>query len=138
MWSEPLTPASADTGDYSFTAQVLDAGGAAVAHVDCVVNRQARTGWFGEMNIDDQAGGVRQRIRALVLLVRESLRHAAELGITDVRTEAPPRMATFAARLTGQPGQAFGGGRVHFRGRLADIRTRTLGESDADGNLSQR
>ncbi len=135
MWPEPLTPDAIDDDAWNFRAIVRAGDRAIVASVPCAVNARAGCGVFGEMTIDDERGAPRQRQRALVLLVRESLRHAAALGVTRVHTDAPTRLAAFAARMTGMAGDSGSGGGRQFRGALVDIRTRTLDESDADGNL---
>jgi hypothetical protein len=145
VWSEPLTVDSRDIdigrdGDVDgFATTVRQQGGTMVAQVRCITNQQARTGFFGEMNIVDQQGAPRQTQRALVLLVREALRHAADLGIQHVRTELPPRMQSFAERIAGaQARQLAGDGTwLTLGGDLADIRTHALETSDADGNVAQ-
>ena len=135
MWPEPLTPETIDDDAHNFRAIVRAGDRAIVASVPCAINARAGCGVFGEMMIDDARGAPRQRQRALVLLVRESLRHAAALGVTRVQTDAPPRLAAFAARLTGIAGDRGPASGTQFRGAIDDIRTRTLDESDADGNL---
>ncbi len=145
MWSEPLTVESRDvdvgkdgTVD-GFATTVRQQGGTMVAQVRCITNQQAHTGFFGEMNIIDTAGAPRQRQRALVLLVREALRHAANLGIQHVRTELPPRMQSFAERIAGVRARAItaDGNWLALGAELAPIRTHALETSDADGNLAQ-
>ena len=139
MWSEPLTAASVIRDAQTFDTIVRDSTGLRVAGVRCLVNVDARTGWFGEMRIDDNSGGVKQTARALVLMVREALRQAADLGIQHVRTEAPPRLVAFAQRMTNLGGRELDadGARIDFAGELAGIRTWTLDTSDGDGNLAQ-
>jgi hypothetical protein len=137
VWSEPLTPASTDRDAHTFDTIVRDASGKPVAAVRCIVNRQARTGFFGEMRIDDDAGGPRQKARALVLMTREALAHAAQLGIQHVRTELPQRMQAFAERISGRTAQPLAGADyLELRGDLATIRTHALENSDADGDLA--
>ena len=139
VWSEPLTAGSVIRDAQTFDTIVRDATGKPVAGVRCLVNTDARTGWFGEMRIDDNAGGIKQNARALVLMVREALRQAADLGITHVRTEAPQRLVAFASCMTNMQGRQLDadGARNDFAGELAGIRTWTLDTSDADGNLAQ-
>ncbi len=134
MWPEPLTPTSTDESPYRYTVTVHAGDGTPVAAAPCVVNRDAGTGLYGEMQILDPNGGPRQRLRALVLLTREALRHGEEIGVTDVHTDAPLRLQAFAARLTGMPGEPRGAG-FRFRGQLHQVRTVTLDESQADGAL---
>lgn len=134
MWPEPLTTTIHEITKRRFRALVLDGDGQIVAGVDCVVN-EARCGAFGEMRIDSDAGAPRQRLRALVLLVRASLAHAAAAGVLHVETRAPARMADFAARMTGFAGVPRPDGAIRFAGDLGKIRTHTLDTTDANGDL---
>jgi hypothetical protein len=133
MWDEPLTAEPITINHHHFDTIVTAGDGRAVARVRCSVDARTRCGYFGEMNITDNDGAPRQRLRALVLLTRESLRHAQELGITRVRTDAPPRLADFARRLTGIDGEQRGA-TVRFVGDLAAIRSRTLDVTRDDGS----
>ena len=112
---------------------VVDDAVGPVAGVPICINTETRCGAFGAMEVSTD-GAPRQRVRAMVLLVREALRFAAEQGIVTVETPTPPRMVAFASRLTGLTPEQMGAG-FHFRGDLARIRTRTLEESDANGDF---
>jgi hypothetical protein len=69
------------------------------------------------------------------LLTRGALRYAESLGITHVHTDAPPRLAPLAARLSGMAGEPNGTAR-RFAGELHVARTATLSESDSEGMLT--
>ena len=135
MWPEPLAASTRELNPYSADVRVRDASGALVAHVRIGYNRDFGTGYYGEMQIDDPAGGPRQKVRALVLLTREALRHAQEIGLTSVATDAPPRLAAFAARMCGFQPSPRGDG-VRFAGALYAARSAALDASDPDGNFT--
>ncbi|MDE3095846.1 MAG: hypothetical protein KGK07_07580 [Chloroflexota bacterium] len=135
MWSEPLTAASADDGRSVVTVTVLDGQGAPVAHVRCDYNRAAHTGLFGEMVITATGGSPQQRVRALVLLVRQALAAADALGLTRVRTEAAARLLPFAERMSNLRGRELhAGGRFDLAGDLHSVRTHVLDTTGADGS----
>jgi hypothetical protein len=136
MWPEPLAAATAPLNPHEVTVTVRDAEGRAVAAVRCAHNARDGFATFGEMRLLADAGGPRQRLRALVLLVREAMRYGADIGITHARTEAPARMAAFAARLSGVPGVPVAGRRV-VAAELQAMRTALLRETDADGNFTR-
>lgn len=137
MWSEPLAVRVEDAGAYAFDAIVADGGGRDVARARCAINRGARCGVFGEMVVLDGAGSPRQRLRALVLLIREALRYGAEIGITDVAAETPEALEPLVSRLSGvTPSRA--GGRRRYRLALHAARTRVLDETDDSGELTGR
>jgi hypothetical protein len=137
MWAEPLGAVTEVAASHTVEVVVLEGGGRAVARVLCAHNAAAGHGVFGEMRIVDAEGAPGQRVRALVLLVREALRYAAEIGVTRVSTEAPDRLEAFASRLSGLAGERAGPGLL-FRGELHLVRTAALGVSDSGGNLSPR
>jgi hypothetical protein len=128
MWEEPLTPAVEDLSAHEFRVFVVDAARRPVAHVVCAISREARTGIFGEMQTLRDDGTQRQRVRALVLLVRAALAHAADAGVRRVVTDVPDirSVREFAQRMTGIDGQPRRHGRRRFIGDLADIRTHVL------------
>ena len=130
-YPEPLTPTTRILDEHNLVAQVHAADGALVATAPFVVNLVAKYGAFGEMNITDDRGAPRQRQRALVLLVREALRVASDLGITHVETRAPARLFAFAERLTGMKNGPGG----LFRGEIAPIRSKTLDDTDETGDF---
>jgi hypothetical protein len=134
MWPEPLTASAEAVDTHTVAVTTLDAAGVPVAAVLCEHNAAAGFGSFGEMRILDDRGGPRQRRRALVLLVREALRYANALGITRVHTEAPERLAPFASKLAGIPGDRLQGRRVYV-GDLHAVRTAALLVSGDDGSL---
>ncbi len=134
-WPEPLSAAASDIDPWTVAVTASVADGTPVARVLCAHNAAAGYGVFGEMRIIDAGGSPRQRQRALVLIVREALRHAAAIGVVGAHTEAPPRMAAFASRMCGLPGDAHGG-RMLFRGQVHAMRSAALDASDADGNLN--
>jgi len=136
LWAEPLTADTRRRDRYTFDALVRQADGRAVAGVRCTVNPDTRTGWFGAMVITDPDGAPRQKVRALVLLVRESLREAADQGIRRVRTEAPDRMLAFARRMSGLDGLRLTDDHNLIAGELHRIRTHALETSNADGDLA--
>jgi hypothetical protein len=135
MWDEPLAATAREIDAYTIVVSVSDARAIEVARVLCGYNALARSGVFGEMQIVDANGGARQRLRALVLLVREALRFAAGAGLTNVLTEAPERLAPFATRMSGIDAQPIGGRRL-FAGELHVVRSVALRESDDAGNLA--
>ena len=113
----------------------LDGAGRTVASVPCAHNAAAGWGVFGEMRVVAEDGGPRQRVRALVLLVREALRYAEQIGVTHVRTEAPARLELFAARMCGLTPERPSPDRRTFTGELHVARTAALAASDDTGNL---
>jgi hypothetical protein len=132
MWVEPLTPVARVEDPYTFDVIVRDGDGEPVAGVRCAVNVDARCGAFGEMIITNDHGGPKQRLRALVLLVREALNHANDLGLLHVETRVPPRLLDFARRMAGVRGVD----RVNdtrIAGELAQIRSRMLDRTRPDG-----
>lgn len=129
MWVEPLVASAANVGSHTVAVTVAAGDGTVVARVLCAHGRAANCGFFGEMVVLDAAGAPRQRARALVLLVREALRHAELLGITHVETEAPVRLRAFAARMSGL-GHANG----VFAGELSVVRSHNLRVTAADGS----
>lgn len=133
MWPEPLTPRTRRLDEHNLIAEVLAGDGAIVATAPYVVNVTARTGAFGTMEITDERGAPRQRVRALVLLVREALGVANDLGLVDVHTRAPARLAAFAERFTGPIAPRLELDTLEYRGDLAQIRSRALDETDATG-----
>ncbi|MBF6601268.1 MAG: hypothetical protein IVW36_12245 [Dehalococcoidia bacterium] len=138
MWSEPLTPTSTDEGPHTFATTVHDATGATIATASCTVNTEARSGFFGEMQLLNHAGGPKQIERALTLLVRASLAHAAALGIQHVHTRVPHRLLAFSRRACGRPALPLtaGGSLSLLHGDLADIHSHLLEHSDAHGHLA--
>ena len=136
MWTDPLTPRVEDAGKYAFDAIVADAAGRDVARVRCAINIDAACGVFGEMELLDASATPRQRLRALVLLIREALRHGADIGITTVAADTPPHLEAFVSRISGMTPARLGGPR-RFRGELHAVRTRALDETDANGDLAR-
>lgn len=135
MWPEPLTAGIREADEHTADVVALDGRGAVVARVRCVFNAEAGCGALGEMRIIDERGAPGQRLRALVLLVREALRFGSGRGVTHVWTEAPPRLAPFAERLSGLTSVPHGG-RLRFAGELHAVRSHALRESDAHGRLA--
>jgi hypothetical protein len=113
----------------------VDGDGRTVAVVTCAHNAAAGWGVFGEMRIVADDGGPRQRVRALVLLVREALRYAEQIGVSHVGTEAPARLEVFAACMCGLATERPSVGRRIFVGELQAVRTAALAASDTDGRL---
>lgn len=134
MWPEPLTAAAREVDEHTVDVVALDGRGAAVARVRCAYNARAGCGALGEMRIADERGAPSQRMRALVLLVREALRFGAGRGVTRVWTETPERMAPLARRISGLAGGERGG-RLRFEGELHAVRTHVLRSSDAHGRF---
>jgi hypothetical protein len=136
MWGEPLTTEIEVLDDHHFAALVFQEGSRRpIALVKCAVNVNTRCGAYGEMNILDPDGGPRQVLRALVLLTRTALQHAQQIGITHVETEVPDRLIDFAQRLTALAGVELPNAGRRFAGDLAQIRTRTLDTTNADGDF---
>jgi hypothetical protein len=133
MYVEPLTPAVKIIDAHNMRVTVLDGIGRTVAAVPICINRQARTGDFGEMEILKADGGPRQKARALILLVRASLEYAESQGIAHVQTRAPERLRAFATRLTNFDPDDEGEARL-YRGELAAIRSHTLDTTNPDGS----
>jgi len=134
MWTEPLVPETSVVDTHTVAVTVRDGTGMAVAEVLCLQNAQAGFGVFGEMRVVTSRGAPRQRVRALVLLVREALRYAESIGITRVSTEAPERLRPFAARMSGMAG-VRAGRRRRFEAELHAVRTATLRASRDDGSF---
>ena len=136
-WIEPLSVATVDHDEYTFTCTVKENRGRAVAHVKCAVNVPAGCGVFGALFIDDTTGGVRQKIRALCLLTREALRHAHGLGIVTVETTLPPRLRKFAETLSGKTGAALNtsDGRLLIRGGLAEMLANAEAKVQTNGDV---
>ncbi len=134
MWPEPLIASTERLDTHTVAVTTRDSAGVPVAAVICVHNARAGFGIFGEMRILDDRGGPRQRVRALVLLVREALRYADTIGITRVSTEAPERLVPFAARLAGIEGERVSRRRL-FHTDLHAARTATLRASGDDGSF---
>jgi hypothetical protein len=132
MWSEPLAAETAAVDTHTVAVTVRDSAGRAVAEVQCLHNARAGFGVFGEMRVIDGGGAPRQRVRALVLLVREALRYAESIGVTQVMTEAPERLWPFAARVSGVAG-APTGARYRFAGELHAVRTAALRATRENG-----
>jgi hypothetical protein len=133
MWPEPLTPTARDIDDYRFAVDVTDGSGAVVATADALVNRGARCGYLAEARITDPSGGLRQKRRAIVLLVREACRHAQAMGITSTTSELTPAIRALGERLAGVAGEPVGE-RHRVRVDLAHMRSHLLNTTDADGN----
>jgi hypothetical protein len=133
MWPEPLTAAALDIDEYRFRVE-LSAGPDAqlVATAWCLVNQGARSGYLAEISIDPD-GGARQKRRAIVLLVRECCRHAQALGITSCHAELSQAMRALGERLAGVAGEPAGA-RYRVTVDLAEMRSRLLSITDADGN----
>ena len=140
MWPEPLTADTVVLTKYSVLIRTHAGAGAVVARVLAVYNPEARYAVFGEMQIVDQAGGPKQRVRALALLVREALRYADSIGITAAHTPVPagrPALLAFARRMSGKPGEPDANNiDVRIGGALYEMRTAALAATDADGNLT--
>ncbi len=134
MWAEPLTPSIRILDDFNMLAQVNAADGTLIATAPFVINREAHTGAFGEMNITSRDGGPRQTQRALVLLVRAALRFATGEGVRHVETRAPERLRAFAERFTGDISEKDGP-TVLYRGDAATIQTRTLDKTNDAGDV---
>ncbi|HXK33944.1 MAG TPA: hypothetical protein VNM91_08050 [Dehalococcoidia bacterium] len=134
MWPEPLSADARQLDEHTVDVVALDGRGAEVARVRCAYNARAGCGALGEMRVVDERGAPAQRLRALVLMVREALRFGAGRGIRQVWTEAPGRMAPLARRISGLAG-AERGGRLRFDGELHAVRTHALRSSDAHGRL---
>jgi len=134
IWAEPISAATHQIDDWHVAVTASAADGTPVARVLCAYNAAAGYGVFGEMEIIDGGGSPQQRQRGLVLLVREALRYAAVIGVLRAHTEAPPRMAAFASRMCGLPGEAHGD-RLLFRGDVYAMRSAALDASDSSGNL---
>ena len=134
MWPEPLIASTERVDTHTVAVTSRDSSGVPVAAVICVHNARAGFGIFGEMRLLDDRGGPRQRVRALVLLVREALRYADTLGITRVSTEAPERLVPFVSRLAGVEGVRIARKRI-FEIDLYHARTATLRASGDDGSF---
>jgi hypothetical protein len=136
MWKEPLAARIDHAGPYAFDAIAFDGTGRDVARVRCAISIVAGCGAFGELELLDAGATPRQQLRALVLLIRESLRHGAGLGITVVAAETPPSLGTLVSRISGLEPVARGG-RRRFVGALHAVRTRVLDETDTAGDLTR-
>src|SRR2546423_13515005 len=112
MWIEPLTAVVRELDEHMFGVAVVDGDGTVCAHVRVAYSVEIATGCFGAIVMDDASGAPRQRLRAMVLLVREALRHAQQtLGLQHAFTEAPRRLQPFASRMFGIDGDDVTAGR---------------------------
>lgn len=145
MWSEPLTTTinvipTDDRNTATYDALVYDGDVNPIATVRCQCNTSARTGFFGEMRITKPGGGPKQTHRALILLTRASLIHAATLGVQTVTTRTSRHTLAFTLRasaLHGIPIATNTPGEFHLvHGDLAPIQTHLLDRTDANGNLA--
>lgn len=134
MWLEPLIARVIYRSETSVLVSILDADDIPVAAVACAVNTRAGCGMFGAIEFLEPGGTRAQQMRAMVMLTRGALDHAAELGVTRVSTiNIPPTMRDFAERMSGLR-VSVRGGQLHMTGDLADIRTHILDTTDSDGN----
>ncbi|MBF6606811.1 MAG: hypothetical protein IVW53_14680 [Chloroflexi bacterium] len=145
MWSEPLTTTISaiptdDENTAAYDALVYDGDLNPIATVRCECNTTARTGFFGEMRIIKPGGGPKQTHRALILLTRASLIHAATLGVQKVTTRTSRHTLAFTLRASAQHGIPIATntpGEFHLvHGELAPIQTHLLEHSDAHGHLA--
>jgi hypothetical protein len=133
MWAEPLTVTATQTRDAEYVVGVHAGDGTLVAMVAVATGARNRCGYFGEMNVLDDNGGTRQRLRALALLVREAIRYAAQLGITHGETDVAldrPVLRAFAEKMSGVALDERG----HLTGPLERMHTNVLNVTDDDGN----
>jgi len=141
MWPEPLIPASEDdASDPKRFRTVVRAGDrtVAVAALEVIISPRARFATCGELTILDATGAPQQRVRALVLLMREALRRAAELNIQHVYADVPDRLRDFLFRCFGIDTDLLPSRRDGWRAMeidLATLRSLLLDRSDANGNL---
>lgn len=133
MWAEPLESLVRDIDEYRFVVVVTDGDGMTVAEADALVNRHAGCGYLAELRIVAAGGGVRQKRRALVLLVREACRHAQALGVTRAHTETTAALRAFGEQLAGRAGTPVGA-RYRIEGDLAEMRSNVLSHTDASGD----
>jgi hypothetical protein len=102
MWTDPLSADSQDLTRSLTLIRVRDATGLVCARLTIGHNRQAGTAICGELNIVDDTGGARQKIRALALLVREAYRYALSIGCTTATARnIPPKLVNFVQQMTG-------------------------------------
>jgi hypothetical protein len=133
-WPEPLTAGTTAEDEHHFAAYVFAGDRRIVATVRCAVNKRARCGSFGAIRILDDRGGPRQKLAAMRLLVRASLAHADQLGVTRVTTlHIPEAMRDFAERITNHRAEQRGEGEYRMTGELADIRSSVLDNTDDQG-----
>jgi len=130
-----LTPDITRPGPHTAVIRLREGAGDVVADVTCAYSRASATGALGELRVRRAGLTARERVRALVLLVREALRLADELGLARVLTEAPADAVPLARRLAGIDGAEAGGRRL-FHAELAAVRTHVLTTTTADGDLS--
>ena len=135
-WPEPLRAEARNINQQRYIVLLITGEGQHVGNVLCTIDRRTRCGTMHELTLTDDGGAPRQRLRGLVLMVREAFRHAADAGITRGSTDAPEQMREFAARMLGFEGRPRGD-RTRFSGDVATMRSHILGVTDGDGNFSR-
>jgi len=131
----PLTPDITHPSPHTAVIRLRDGAGDVIADVTCVYSRAAATGALGELRVRRAGLTARERVRALVLLVREALALADHLGLTRVLTEASAEAVPLARRLAGSDGAEAGGRRL-FLAELATVRTHVLTTTTPAGDLT--
>jgi hypothetical protein len=134
-WTEPLRADARDISPRRYAVLLFTGDGQIVANAQVYVDQVNRAGLLHEIHVTDRDGGPRQVRRGMVLIIREALRHAADLGIQEARGIVTPNMRELVAELTGARPRTLGPDLEIFEAPLADARSRSLERSDGDGNL---
>lgn len=136
-WADPLRPAFRDDAS-GYTVGVVDNERQLVAtvRIDTYGRGRRRLAWCRTLRVQSD-GAPRQKVRALVLLMRAALQHAAQLGIVYGRAEATPQMLALAKKITGHAPEAeYTNANTIFAGRILDWWQHAKEASDSDGNVS--
>src|SRR3954467_2168985 len=105
LWSEPLTVDVIDTNEHRYDVRIREGTGALVAALRIEYSLRARSAACGELRVLDATGGPKQKRRALVLLLREALHHAQDLGLQQGCALVLPALTDIAERISGQRAQ---------------------------------
>jgi hypothetical protein len=137
VWAEPLRTATRDDAT-GYTVGVTDNERQLVATLRVDLERHGRRldAIARTMRLIDQGGTARQNVRALALLIRAALIHAAQRGATHAHAYVSPQVRTLAMKITGnQPGDAPGPAPAWWHAKLTDWLQNAREATDGDGNL---
>lgn len=132
MWTDPLAVTIQPVSPTRYRVIARDALRTVVGVATVHVGPTARTGYFGEMRVDAD-GAPRQRVRCMVLLIREAIRHAQDIGLTYGDSHPTPALRAFVARITGHDPFPVGD-TATVGGQIAELRSQIFERTTADGD----